>query len=236
METSHINVNHAEKKAAKQELAAREAGCVAATALVSYAEDSLALARARVSVTEKPGKDTEEAWAAAQERTLNSQLKSAEMKEQAANAELRAAEAKLECARVKLNAARVESQQVRSLQKIEGRKVIDPRDALRIAEAFIRENGYTDFVPEDLSKLAPESFERTARSEWPGRRHQTLNARAVGYFKGGKNDTNGWTVGFSYAKAPSNPGLGRAVTMDEHGGNLVVQHKDLMLSYLKPRP
>jgi hypothetical protein len=189
-----------------------------------------------MKAVEKPGKDTEDALRIAEERAMKSLLKSAEMKERAAEAELKEAEAKLACARVKLKAAKDECQQVRSMQMNKGPQVIDARDALRIAEAFIRENGYTDFVPEDLSKLAPESFERKEKSEWLARRHQTLNASAVGYWKGGKNDPNGWTVGFSFANSPRNSDRGRAVTMDENGGNLVVQHKDLILSHLNPRP
>src|SRR4051794_6037922 len=36
---------------------------------------------------------------------------------------------------------------------------IDARQAVRIAERFVRENGYTDFVPVGPRRLVPESIE-----------------------------------------------------------------------------
>jgi hypothetical protein len=115
-------------------------------------------------------------------------------------------------------------------------KVIDATQAVRIAEQFVRENGYTDFVPEDISKLTPESIERWEREGWIAHRHKTLRPHALGYLRGGKNDPNGWTVGFERVKPSRDQGVGRAVTMGGHGEGLMIQHKDFFLKNLEPRP
>jgi hypothetical protein len=116
------------------------------------------------------------------------------------------------------------------------RKPIDAPRAVEIAERFVRENGYTDFVPQDASKLTAESFERSERGEWIARRHNKLRPRALGYMARGKDSKRGWTVGFEPVSPSANAGTGRAVTMDEYGEGLTVQHKDLILKNLKPRP
>jgi hypothetical protein len=115
-------------------------------------------------------------------------------------------------------------------------KEIDAAQAIKIAEQFVRENGYTDFVPQDASLLTPESIEFSGREEWVAERHDTLVPRAVGYLRRGKDDKSGWTVGFKYVKPSEDRGAGRAVTMDKHGKRLVVQHKDLVLKNLVRRP
>ena len=93
---------------------------------------------------------------------------------------------------------------------------IDARQAVAIAERFVRENGYTDFVPDDLRCLVPESieFSREPRN-WLKGRHNQLKPQAVGFRKGSRNDREGWTVGFELVD-PTNvtPATGRAVTMD----------------------
>lgn len=115
-------------------------------------------------------------------------------------------------------------------------KTIDARQAVRIAERFVHDNGYTDFIPDDLSRLAPESleFSRNPRG-WFKYRHGLLKPQAVGYRKGGRNDPKGWTVGFALVK-PSNPDAEIAVTMDERGRGAVVQHMGFFLKGLEPRP
>jgi hypothetical protein len=112
---------------------------------------------------------------------------------------------------------------------------IDAAQAIRIAEAFVHDNGYTDFEPPDARKLVPESFERFGREEWIALRRNTLRPRAVGYLEGEMRDPSGWTVGFERVKAP-NSRLGRAVTMDAHGGMVRMQHREFRLTALKPRP
>lgn len=116
---------------------------------------------------------------------------------------------------------------------------IDARQAVRIAERFVRANGYTDFVPNDSGRLMPETleFSREQRN-WLKDRHNTLKPRSVGFREGARNDPKGWTVGFELVK-PLGDGkgaVGRAVTMDARGRHLTVQHMGFYLDTLKPRP
>jgi hypothetical protein len=120
-----------------------------------------------------------------------------------------------------------------------GRGLIDARRAVRIAEGFVRENGYTDYVPEDISLLVPESMEFSRnRRDWLRQRHNTLRPRAVGYQKGGRNDPKGWTIGFELVNPirENADRVGRAVTMDARGRRLTVQHMGFYLDGLEPRP
>ena len=116
-----------------------------------------------------------------------------------------------------------------------GPKVIDAERAVRLAERFVRENGYTDFVPPDASKLVPEGVEFSGREEWLAERHNTLRPRARGYLKGSRNDPSGWTVGFELVKPLEDGDFGRAVTMDEHGDHVRMQHMGFNLKVLRPR-
>jgi hypothetical protein len=115
---------------------------------------------------------------------------------------------------------------------------IDARQAVGIAERFVRENGCTDFVPDDLSRLVPESIEFSANPrDWVKGRHNELKPQAVGYRKGSPNDPEGWTVGFALVD-PMNEtrGVGRAVTMDAKGRRARVEHMGVDLKGLEPRP
>ena len=73
------------------------------------------------------------------------------------------------------------------------------------------------------------------RADWLASRQGTLRPRAVGYLTHGKNGA-GWTIGFEYTNQPAGAATGRAVTMDEAGKKVIVQHKDLLLKPLEPRP
>jgi hypothetical protein len=116
---------------------------------------------------------------------------------------------------------------------------VDARQAVRIAERFVRSNGYTDFVPKDPSRLTPETLEFSGdQRAWLKGRHNTLKPRAVGFSEGARNHPKGWTVGFELVE-PIGDGkraIGRAVTMDERGHHLRVQHMGFYLDGLKPRP
>ncbi len=115
---------------------------------------------------------------------------------------------------------------------------IDARQAVRIAERFVRENSYTDFVPDDLSRLVPESIEFSANPrDWVKGRHNELKPQAVGYRKGSRNDPEDWTVGFALVD-PMNvtTDVGRAVTMDAKGRRARVEHMGFDLKGLEPRP
>jgi hypothetical protein len=116
-------------------------------------------------------------------------------------------------------------------------KAIDARQAVRIAERFVRENGYTDFVPKEPRRLVPESIEFSRdRRAWLEERHNQLKPRAVGYREGSRNDPQGWTVGFAPVK-PADGGrpVGRAVTMDAKGRRVRVEHMGFNLERLEPR-
>lgn len=111
---------------------------------------------------------------------------------------------------------------------------IGATQAIKIAEQFVRDNGYTEYVPPDSSKLTPESIEWSGRADWISHRRNTLRPKALGCAEGARNDENGWTVGFERVD-PSDRGTGRAVTMDARGGSVRMQHVDYILSRLKPR-
>ncbi len=53
-----------------------------------------------------------------------------------------------------------------------------------IAEQFVRENGYTDFVPTDLAALQPEGIEFVARDQWPRNAANSLLPAAKGIRRG----------------------------------------------------
>jgi hypothetical protein len=132
-------------------------------------------------------------------------------------------------------AAKTPEQEVPRRHDVSDPGVMGAARAIEIAEKFVRDNGYTDHVPPDSSKLTAESIEWEERNDWIAGRHNTLRPRARGYLKRGHNQSSGWLVGFDYFE-PSGRGHGRAVTMDEHGGSLRVEHKDLELKNLMPRP
>jgi hypothetical protein len=115
---------------------------------------------------------------------------------------------------------------------------IDARQAVRIAERFVRANGYTDYIPDDRQRLVPESveFSRDTRA-WLKERHNQLKPQAVGYRKGRRNDLKGWTVGFALVKPldQTRP-IGRAVTMDRRGRNVRIEHMGFSLERLDARP
>lgn len=115
--------------------------------------------------------------------------------------------------------------------------------AVRIAEEFIKRNGYTD-APADKNNLSHETVEFYDNiDERLKQRYNTLNEKAFGVSAHGRGNEKGWTVVFQYAekvvkeieKIPktnlvSNPKIaGRAVTMNENFENLLVEHKDFFL-------
>ena len=118
------------------------------------------------------------------------------------------------------------------------KEAIDAREAVRIAEQFVRENGYTNVRPKDPRRLVPESIEFSHdRRVWLKERHNTLKPRAVGYRKGARNDANGWTVGFELVSPlDKTRAVGRGVTMNAKGRRVRVEHMGFFLSGLEPRP
>ena len=109
--------------------------------------------------------------------------------------------------------------------------------AVACAEEFIKANGYTQAPALPPEKLTFESI------EWgePGRlaefRHNTLQPKAIGYFRGRRGQSHGWTVVFCYTGGISGgeEPAGRAVTMDEDGSAPRVEHVDVRLNAAEER-
>lgn len=115
-------------------------------------------------------------------------------------------------------------------------------DAIRVAERFVEENGYTDLAPADKTKLSFESLDAADPEERLKHRYNTLERKAycVG---GGSPGKYGWTIVFHYNAnneiyrqiIPNfdQQVAGRAVTMSPDGSNIKMQHQDIYLSGLR---
>jgi cell division protein FtsL len=104
-------------------------------------------------------------------------------------------------------------------------------EAVKLAERFIAQNGYTDLSAEK-DKLANESIElEESLEEKLKMRRDTLERKAYGISSGRKGGSPGWTVVFRY-KHPSDQQMrsnGRAVTMNLDGSEMRVEHVDFIL-------
>jgi len=116
---------------------------------------------------------------------------------------------------------------------------ITAEQAVRIAEEFIRANGYTDYSPEDVSNLdvdIPEQIteeDKKFLKEFLARRRNSIKPRAYGWRRGRRNDPKGWTVGFELMRTFNNdPSNGQAVEMDENGSDVWVEHMGFDLKSL----
>ena len=108
-------------------------------------------------------------------------------------------------------------------------------EAVRLAEEFIAQNGYTD-LRADKSKLAHETIEWTSNvDDMLRQRHDTLARKAYGIVHGRKGGAPGWTVVFRYSHPASKQERrnGRAVTMNLDGSGLRVEHVDFILKYVE---
>ena len=119
-------------------------------------------------------------------------------------------------------------------------KPIGRREAVRIAERFVKQNGYTEFTPSAQSArhFTQESIEWTSNSAaLLKQRHNTLQPRACGYAKGRRGKKLGWTIVFRYSSAfheAQSKSNGRAVTMNEDGSAIRVEHVDAILKAFHP--
>ena len=107
-------------------------------------------------------------------------------------------------------------------------------EAIRLAEEFIAQNGYTDLRP-DKSKLARETIEWESNiDDILRQRHDTLDRKAYGIVHGRKGGAPGWTVVFRYSHPSSKKARrnGRAVTMNLDGSALRVEHVDFILKHV----
>lgn len=112
--------------------------------------------------------------------------------------------------------------------------------AVRLAEDFIKRNGYTN-EPADKDNLSYESIEKSANTDKLLKsRKNSLESKAFAILPNKK----GWTVVFRYNKnyldeiyqkdsVDKYDTLGRAVTMDKNFENLRVEHKSILLKNLK---
>ncbi len=100
-------------------------------------------------------------------------------------------------------------------------KQVSSESAVKIAEQFIRQNGYTNAPDSTIkSKLDHESIEwANSRAELLEARSNSLQASAIGIQATG----DGWGVAFDYVDHPGNC---RVVTMRKDGTQLRMQHQD----------
>jgi hypothetical protein len=127
----------------------------------------------------------------------------------------------------------------RTISETPAQSEITAEQAIRIAEGFIRANGYADDPPEDLSKLdvaVPAHMtdeDKKFLNELLAQRRNSIRPRAYGWRRGRRNDPNGWSVGFELVRTINNdPDIGQAVEMDEHGLEVWVEHMGFNLKSL----
>lgn len=111
--------------------------------------------------------------------------------------------------------------------------------AVRLAEEFIRRNGYTD-APADRENLTKESIEwESDTGRMLAARKNTLEAKAYGVSEGGRRSDKGWTVVFrhTWSKVDGKQNLktGRAVTMDENFNKMMLEHVEFFLDKIKKK-
>lgn len=119
--------------------------------------------------------------------------------------------------------------------------------AARLAEEFVRQNGYTDAAA-DENNLSHETIEFYEDSDdLLKQRRNSLEPKAYGISPGARGNKKGWTVVFRYSgrfrdnfkakdKMVSDPEKGgRAMTMDENFQNLLVEHKDFWLEKVEKK-
>ncbi len=114
-------------------------------------------------------------------------------------------------------------------------KQLSEEEAVRLAEEFVAQNGYTDLRP-DKNKLAHETIESESNiDDMLRQRHDTLKRKAYGVLRGRKGGVSGLTVVFRYSHPASKQERrnGRAVTMNLDGTGLRVEHVNFILKYVE---
>ena len=120
-----------------------------------------------------------------------------------------------------------------------GSRPLTRDEAIQVAEAFVRRNGYTDYRPGPDQVLdSNELFdEARPREEILDSRANTLEASAVGAIPVGRTGLEaGWTVAFERRKTlwqrllgARRDERGRVVTMNSDGTNVEMAHMDFRL-------
>lgn len=101
-------------------------------------------------------------------------------------------------------------------------------EAIKMAEQFVIEQGYTDAKPDQsyhLIILESNEF-ATDTTNILDDRLNTVKRKAIG----AKEHGTSWTVGFMLVNEVEN--IGRGVTMDTLGRNIIMQSADLRLDWL----
>ncbi|MES3022019.1 MAG: hypothetical protein V4857_10595 [Pseudomonadota bacterium] len=106
-------------------------------------------------------------------------------------------------------------------------------EAVKIAEKFVAENGYTNLPEASLKRaLDGESIEWTSdRQRLVARRLNTLLPGAIGAKSGRRNASAGWSVAFDFASKLGDPNTCRVVTMASNGTDIRVEHVDGIRKY-----
>ncbi|HEX9961054.1 MAG TPA: hypothetical protein VGB00_08980 [Pyrinomonadaceae bacterium] len=156
--------------------------------------------------------------------------------------------ANCEKAKVEPNVVKTESEIADKQSEIRQEKTETPEEkAVRLAEEFIRRNGYTD-APADKNNLSRETVEYSGNvDDLLEQRRNSLEPKAYGVSPVGRGNQKGWTVVFRHSsrfrdnfkvkdKLVSDPEKGgRAVTMNENFQNLLVEHKDFRLEKVEKK-
>lgn len=105
--------------------------------------------------------------------------------------------------------------------------------AVKVAEEFVANNGYTNAPASDVkSLLDKERIEWTAdRRDQMRQRFNTLSPKAIGAKPGRRGSTDGWSVAFDYAPGKGSAETCRVVTMDGAGSDIQVEHVDGIRNY-----
>jgi hypothetical protein len=113
-------------------------------------------------------------------------------------------------------------------------KTLSESEAIKMAEQFVIEQGYTDLPPtEQKSRLRPEAVNGGIDVSSLDLRRNTLEGLAYGVLKE-KGKNGHWVVVFRYtAELPSN--RARAVSVDPSGKDVRIWHQDFNLEFAKLR-
>jgi hypothetical protein len=112
------------------------------------------------------------------------------------------------------------------------RSKLNEAQAVKLAEQFIAQNGYTD-LPPDKSRIVYETMDLKSDIEkMLSARHDMLERDSYGIMRGRKGGSSGWTVVFLYKNSPPGHPYGRAVTMRSNGSQMRVEHVDFILRFV----
>jgi len=113
-------------------------------------------------------------------------------------------------------------------------KRLSESEAIKKAEQFVIEQGYTDLPPtEEKSKLKPEAVFGGTDAPSLALRRNTLERSAYGVLKA-ERMSGYWIVVFCYSVQPDS-NRARAVSVHPFGKDVKIQHQDFNLEFAKLR-